>query len=384
MTAVIDAMHPQAARDVLRQLAEGLAQAIAGSRRISRTLGPALRGRLQSDDWIKSPVLVSFLRPMKPPSPLENPPDVHQGIVAQVSDVPPGATSLYALESVLSDVDKESVSGIEHWFAELGHHEGYWLDKRLQSWSFEIAAMPRLRSQRIVKLPKLPASKGPDYVVRAPGVTLVMEAKLIFGPTWPLKILQTMLEALDDIAGWDEAGSVFVYPVDRDLDTSVLENEVATLAVDTLLHAISEVISRATDVLLTPHLVMSPRSVTERLLRLRAFSARLPSRPDQIDALFDSLRTPVDTIRRAAEAAWEQCAGCRHPDGTELRLDIALIGSENLPVVVDFGRTELALKEWLGREVWPNQPFRGLCFYLTGRLHPVWLLGPAAASWPVT
>jgi len=373
-------MDRQAVRDILSQLAEGLAKAVGESPRISRTLGPALRRRLRADDWIKSPTLLNFLQPLKAPSPLENPPDVHQGIVAQLSEVPPGATSLYALESTLSGLENEAVSGIEHWFAELGHHEGYWLDKRLQSWGFEMVAMPRLRSQRIMKLPKLPASKSPDYVVRVPGMTLVIDAKLIFGATWPLMIIQTMLTALDEIVGCSEAGGVFVCPLDRDVDTSVLENEVATLALDTLLETILEVISTSTDVLLTPNLVMSPRSATERLLGTRAFSARLPSGSGEIDALFASLRTPLETICRAAEAAWQQCAGYVHANDSGLRLDVAAIGSENLGVIGDSGQTQVAIERWLRSEVWPEHPSRGLYVYLKGQLWPIWLLGPTSAS----
>ncbi|MGQ9572201.1 MAG: hypothetical protein ACUVV3_03290 [Dehalococcoidia bacterium] len=69
-----------------------------------------------------------------------------------------------------------------------------------------------------------------------------------------------------------------------------------------------------------------------------------------------------------------------HPNGSGRRLDIAAIGSENLPVVGDSGRTEMALERWLRSEVWPKHPSRGVCLYLGGRLWPVWLLNPAVGS----
>jgi hypothetical protein len=369
--------------DILRQLAQGLNEAIAGSSWISRTLGPALRRRLQSDDWIKSPLLVSFLRPMRAPSPLQNPPHVHQGILATLTRTPPGATALYALESVLTAIENESVSGIEHWFHELGNHEGYSLDKRLHSWTFELAAMPRLESQRIVKLPKLPASRSPDYVVRAPRMTMVMEAKLIFGPTWPLKIVHIMLETLDEIVGWQNAGMVFVHPTGKNVTTSTLENEVAALTLDALLQAIEEVVGNSAEVLLSANLTMSLRTTIERELGIRALPVHLPSKPQDIDAVLASLKTPTDTICHAAEDAWQQCAHYEESDDDQLRLDVALVGSENLPAVRDFGQVKFALRQWLLSEVWPQHPSRALCLYLTGRLWPVWLLDPAAVCWPV-
>ena len=338
-----------------------------------------MRRRLQSDDWIKCPMLASFLQPMKAFSPLLNPPEVHQGILAQLRAMPPGATSLYGLESALRALDSESVCGIEHWFDELGNHEGYQLDKRLQSWSFEVVAMPRLASQRVVKLPKLPASKSPDYVVRVPGMTLVLEAKLIFGKTWPFKILQTMLDTLHRFAGWGDADSVFIHPTRKGVHTSVLEGEVASLSVETLLEATEKVATASTEIPLTPNLTMSPRTAIEGELGLRAFSARLPAALDERGALFASLRTPLATICRHAEDAWKQCAHYRDPTGS-VQLDVAVIGSENLPVLMNGGRTEAALTEWLRSEVWPKHPLRALCLQFAGRLQPVWLLGPAVAS----
>lgn len=375
-------MDGQAVRDALRQLAEALDKSIARSPRISRTVGPALRRRLRSDDWIKSPMLVSFLRPMKPPSPFENPPGVHQQALARFSEFPFGATSLYALESTLDRFEEESVSGTDNWIGELGDHSGYWLDKRLQSWGFEMAAMPRLRARCITKLPKLPATKSPDYAVSVPGMILVIDAKSIFGPTWPFKIVHIMLETLDEIVGWNCAGMVFVHPAAPNVDTAILEDEVARVRLDTVLEAIQQVAAASTGTLLTPSLAMSPRAPAERLLGLRAFRARLSLRPDENDALFASLRTPIATICGAAEDAWEQCSHYEHPDHGALRLDVAAIASENLPVILDFGRTELALRQWLHSEVWPKHPFRALCLYLTGQLNPTWLIGPAVAPWP--
>jgi hypothetical protein len=375
-------MDSGSVRRALKQHAEALDEAIAGSPRISRTVGPALRRRLRSDDWIKSPMLVSFLRPMKPPSPLENPPEVHQQVLARFSQFPLGATSLYALESALDQFEKESVSGTENWIGELRDHRGYWLDKRLQSWGFEMAAMPRLGAQRITKLPKLPASKSPDYVVSVPGMVLVMDAKSIFGATWPFKILHIMLETLDEIVGWNCAGMVFVHPTVQNVETGILEDEVARVGLDAVLEAIQQVGAASTETLLTPNLAMSPRAPAERLLGLRAFRARLSLRPDDNSALFASLRTPIATICGAAEDAWEQCGHYTHPDHGVLRLDVAAIASENLPVVLDFGQTELALRQWLRSEVWPKHPFRAVCLYLTGQLNPIWLTGPAVAPWP--
>ena len=94
-----------------------------------------------------------------------------------------------------------------------------------------------------------------------------------------------------------------------------------------------------------------PENAEERHVRISAglVSNRLPANPHERDALFASLRTPTDSICRAAEDAWEQ--SCSVPTAfdkyDQLRLDAAVIGSENLPGITDFGKSKSALTQWL-------------------------------------
>ena len=63
---------------------------------VKSALGPHLRARLRDEDWIKSPELCSFVRPLTlPEAPLT--PEQVQHVLAKQNMLSPDATSLDAL-----------------------------------------------------------------------------------------------------------------------------------------------------------------------------------------------------------------------------------------------------------------------------------------------
>jgi hypothetical protein len=194
-----------------KEAAAWLSREIGSRTLVSRALGALLRRRLASDDWIKSPLLTSFLRPMTPPRLWRPSEEDVRHVLSREREIPPGATPLDALEDLLSRFEKRAIGDVRRWFRDLRGMRGYWFDKRMQTLEYEMLSVSvPMDWAEVTRVERDPAHKTPDLVATAQGLTVVAEAKALLGKYWPVKIVQTMLRSLEENFGLETVGLIIV------------------------------------------------------------------------------------------------------------------------------------------------------------------------------
>jgi hypothetical protein len=364
-------------REALKETAARLSQEIRSKPLVARAMGRHLLRRLASDDWIKSPLLTSFLRPMTLPQLWRPSGDDIRHVVSRYHELGQSATALDAFEEMLEAFDRRAVGGVEGWFGELGRPRGYWFDKRAQALTFEFCAATAMEWADVEKLERDERRRTPDLIARWRGLTIVADAKVLFGRSWPLKIVHTMLRTLQESVGLAEVGGVIVIPSRSDIEPELLEAEVDKLTVDTLVGAAAALAGGTASFRVTPNLVMERATVWDRFYGIRAFPAHLPGGGEEWRALFNSLSAGVDAIARACEKAWDQCEAYDVQESASMRrLDVAFVAGEYFLLHEDLAPTQALVREWLESEVWPTQPRRSVVIASTEVLQPVWFVNP--------
>ena len=369
-------MDGRGIQQALKETAARLSEEIRSKPLVARAMGRHLLRRLASDDWIKSPLLTSFLKPMSPPRLWRPGPSEIPHVRSRHNELGRGATALDALEDTLKDFDRRSVGGVSQWFKGLGHLTGYWFDKRMQTFTFEIYAAGAMEWADVAILERDPARKTPDFVAQAWGLIIVGDAKLLLGKYWPLKIVTTMLDALEQEFGLKEVSGVIVVPSTKDIHPESLEEEVSNLTVDTLVEATGGVAAGSPSFAVTRSLVMERATERDRAYGRRAFAGHLPD-DERWRPFFDSLSTRAAAIRKACEEAWDQCETYDAGEWpSERRLDVAFVAGEYFLLHEDLAPTQALVREWLQSEVWPAHPRRSLVMASQEVLQPVWFVNP--------
>jgi len=298
-------------------------------------------------------------------------------VAARARELSPRTTALDVLEETLQRFDAGTVRGASAWFRELGGARGYWFDKRIHALTFEMFVAVAMEWAQVTKLPRPSAGKGPDLLAQMPGLMIVAEVKLLLGKYWPLKIVQTMLTVLRQCLGVPEAGDVFVWASRSEVHPDALEREVGALGVGELLDAIAAVGAAGTDVSLTANLSIGIRTSWERLMGVQALVARLPTGQHEWNALFDSMSTSFEGIRKACEEAWDQCSAyvAELPSSAQ-RLDVAALSCEYRLGHPDLAPTLDEVRIWLETEVWPYREAPSVVLAFQEMLAPVWLVNP--------
>jgi hypothetical protein len=214
-------------------------------------------------------------------------------------------------------------------------------------------------------------------VARAQGLIVVADAKALLGRYWPVKIVQTMLRALEENFGLDTVGCIIVVLSNMDVQPDLLEREVDQLAVDSLVDAVEVVANGGGTFPLTSNLVVEHATPTDLFYGHRAFPAHFPDAKEEWRALFDSLSSGIEGIRQACLKAWAQCeAHDAQESASERRLDVAFVAGEYFLLHEDLAPTQRQVRDWLQSEVWPSHPRRAVVLVSTEMLQPVWLINP--------
>jgi len=365
-------------QEALRKAAAQLSEEMRSRPFVSRALGSLLLRRLASDDWIKSPLLTSFLRPVTPPRLWRPNEEDMRHVISKQRELQPGATALDALEDLLSRFDKRAVGGAKRWFEDLAGLRGYWFDKRMQTLSLEMLSVAGAMDwAEVTRLERDPARKTPDLIARAQGLIVVADAKALLGRYWPVKIVQTMLRALQENFGQETVGRIIVVLSNMDVQPELLEREVDQLTVDSLAAAVEVVATIGGSFGLTDNLVVERATPTDLLYGQRAFPAHLPDTNEEWRALFDSLSSGIEGIRQACLKAWAQCEAYDvQESASERRLDVAFVAGEYFLLHEDLAPTQSQVRDWLQSEVWPAHPRRAVVLVSTEMLQPVWLINP--------
>jgi hypothetical protein len=370
------AMHAGVIERALRETAAGLSEEIRSRPFVSRAIGRLLQRRLAEHDWIKSPLLTSFLQPMGLPRLWRPSGDDIRHVVSRHREIGQRATTLDVFEDMLKRFDERSVGGVRQWFKDLGKLAGYWFDKRMQTLDFEMYVAVAMQWADLTILQRNPARKTPDFVGRAEDLIIVADAKLLLGKYWPLKIVATMLRTLEERFGLAEVGGVIVVPCRRDVEPKLLEAEVDKLTVDSLVEAVKAVATGGASFGLTQSLVIERATERDRADGQRAFAGHIPD-DEGWRPFFDSLSTRAEAIRKTCEEAWDQCEayhlGQLDPGS---RLDVAFVAGEYFLLHEDLGPTQTLVREWLESEVWPAHPQRAVAMASTEMLEPVWFVNP--------
>jgi hypothetical protein len=344
------------------------------------TFGPWLKTRLTDEDWIKSLDLFNFTKPLDvDPEPLWKPePETVAHIEKQLAKFPREATSLDALEHNLEAFARHSVKGIDNWFDEIGREAGYWLDKRIHSVAWEMAAIASMCEwSQVSKLRRSNKVGVPDYQIDLGSIILVAEAKTIFGRAWPLVVLRTMMRALIRVGGMTNAQEVMIVAENPNITTLEIERQIGDIKVDTLIRAINEIVQTGREVLLTPGLVAVPRTEAARTLKLHATYLRIEAAAD-FDDEFAIWMPSLEAIKNESVNAWEQCVKWEGVPSGAMRLEVAAIAAEAWPGHPDLSSNQLLLREWLRDEIWPSHPNRALMAKFGDILDPVWFVSPWA------
>jgi hypothetical protein len=370
-------MDPSTIQNALKKSAARLSEQIRSRPLVARAVGRHLLRRLRSDDWIKSPLLTSFLRPMTLPRLWRPSQDDLRHVISRCDELGAGATTLDVFEEMLERFEERAVGGVERWFEELGKPRGYWFDKREQALSFEFCAATAMEWADVEKLERSEGRRTPDLVARWRGLTIVADAKVLFGRYWPLKIVNTMLQTLEGSYGLAEVGDVIVIPCRRDIEPELLEAEVDKLSVESLVSGVAALAGGAVSFGVTPSLIMERATVWDRFYGIRAFPAHLPGGDEEWRTLFDSLSPGVDGIARACREAWDQCEPYDVRErGAGRRLDVAFVAGEYSLLHQDLAPTQALVQEWLQSEVWPVYPQRSVVIASPEILRPIWFINP--------
>lgn len=373
---------PQSTLKRLRLVAAGLIREIEARPRVDSSLGAWLKVRLAEDDWIKSLDLFNFTKPLhEDPEPLWKPePEILAHIQKQLAKFAPEATSLDALDHWLEAMQRHSVTGIRNWFDEIGGETGYWLDKRIHSVAWEMAAIASMiERSHVSKLRRSNKVGIPDYQIDLGPLILVAEVKAIFGRAWPLVVLRTMMRALIRVGGMTNAQEVMIVAENPDIPTLEIERQIADLKVDALIRTINEVAQTGREVMLTPGLVAVPRPEAARSLKLHASYLRIET-ADDFDREFAIWTPSLEAIKNESVHAWEQCGEWKGVPSDAMRLDVAAMTAEAWPGHPDLSPIQLLLRRWLEGEIWPTHPDRALVAKFGDILKPVWLVSPEAVE----
>ena len=362
----------------LRRAAAQLSEQIQARPFVSRALGRPLLQRLGEDDWIKSPLLTSFLRPMGLPRLWRPSEEDVRHVLSREREIPPGSTALDALEDLFIRLDKRAVGGVRRWFEELRGLRGYWFDKRVQTLTYEMLSVSvAMDWAEVARIERDPAHKTPDLVATAQGLTVVAEAKSLLGKYWPVKIVQTMLRSLEEVFGLETVGQITVILSNMDVQPELLEREVDQLTVDGLITAVNHVATVGGSLQLTTSLVVERATPTDLLYGQRAFPAHFPDNNEEWRALFESLSSGIEGIRQACREAWAQCEAHDVQESvSQRRLDVAFVSGEYFLVHDDLSPIQRQVREWLESEVWPAHPRRAVVLVSTDMLQPVWFINP--------
>jgi hypothetical protein len=365
-------------QEALTTAAVQLSKEIRARPFISRTVGPLLLRRLAEDDWIKSPLLTSFLRRVALPKlwrPSEE--EMRHVIARYVEVVRQGGTGLDMFEHILPDFDKRAAGGVKAWFKDIAGLKGYWFDKRVQALGAEMVAATSVEWAEVKKIERAPPRQTPDLVARAPGLIIVVDAKSLLGRYWPLKVVQTMLRALEENFGLETVGRIIVVLSNIDVQPELLEREVDQLTVHSLVAAVDHVASVGGSLQLTASLVVDRATPTDLLYGQRAFPAHFPDDNEEWKALFDSLSSGIEGIRQACRKAWDQCEACDiQESASEHRLDVAFVSGEYFLVHEDLSPIQGHVRDWLQSEIWPVHPRRVVGLISEEMLRPVWFVNP--------
>ena len=362
--------HPVLAE--IRVAADRLSERISNFPLVNKALGRQLRERLRQDDWIKSPELYSFARPLGTPL-LWKPDDrIQEHIRQQRAALPAAATTLDAFEQVLS-LNISVVDGVEHWFKELGTASGRELDERLHALAAEMSALGTVVDTGKVQKLRRGQSQRPDYIIEMPGYILALESKALMGRAWPVGVAQTLMKALIEIEQMDQASEVMLVLGGVNEPTERHRRVVDGIDLRDLIGVIDGVATSGEPRSIGGMDVL-PRSLLARELGLLASFYPIDTLDDWDRDLF--LRSP--TLLAAQQAAfdgWRQCAGIEI-DTASPRLDMACIMPECWLGHPEISNKQMELAAWLQSAVWPTRPSRALAVSFRDLLVPVWFVSP--------
>jgi len=362
----------------LKRAAAQLSEQIQARPFVFRALGRRLLQRLAEDDWIKSPLLTSFLRRVALPKLWRPSEEEMRHVIARYAEiVRQGGTGLDTFEYILPEFDKRAAGGAKAWFKDLAGLKGYRFDERMQALGVEMLAATSMEWAEVTRIERDPSRKTPDLMARAPGLVVVVDAKALLGRYWPLKIVQTMLRALEENFNLETVGHVIVVLSDMDVQRDMLDREVDQLTVESLVAAVDHVAITGGSFPLTSNLIVESATASDLKYRQRAFPAHFPDSNEEWKALFDSLSSGIKGIRRNCLKAWAQCEAYDiQESASERRLDVAFVSGEYFLVHEDLAPTQSQVRDWLQSEIWPVHPGRAVALISEEMLGPVWFANP--------
>jgi hypothetical protein len=331
------------------------------------------------NDWIKSPLLTSFLRRVTLPRLWRPSAEEMRHVISRYKEIQQqGGTGLDIFEYILPEFDKRAAGGVKAWFKGLAGLKGYWFDKRMQALGAEMLAATSMDWAQVTRIERAPPRRTPDLMARAPGLVVVADAKALLGRYWPLKIVQTMLRTLEESFGVETVGRIIVVLSNIHVHPELLEQEVDQLSVDALRRAVDTVATVGGRSFLTANLVVERATPSDLKYGQRAFPAHFPDSDEEWRALFDSLSSGIDGIRQACLKAWAQCeAYDAQESASERRLDVAFVSGEYFLLHEDLAPTQGQVRDWLQSEIWPVHPRRVVVLISEEMLRPVWFVNPA-------
>ena len=348
---------------------------------VKSALGPHLRARLRDEDWIKSPELCSFVRPLTlPEAPLT--PEQVQHVLAKQNMLSPDATSLDALEHSLTE-DVSIVSGIRNWFRDLRGVTGLELDRRLHALSAEMQAVATLPNFGTVeKLRRVGSGSRPDYLVRMSDTVLVIEVKALLGRAWAMGVVQTLMRALREVGEMVAVYEVIVQARSSAVTTGQIDLAVANVKITELIDAIERVASSGAVEAMGTHLTVAPRSAVARRQGVYSSFRDLVVPDDWLDE--SRSRGPsMQTVKGKANNAWGQCERYRQEADSNHQIHVAWLVGESWHVNPLLTTCHKDLTEWLSTDVWPNFQHRSLVADFTDSFLPVWFVPGSPIVAPV-
>lgn len=355
----------------LREVAEDISRRLENCPTVVLYLGSHIRARLAMPDWIKSPELFTFAKPMQPLRLWRPTEEEAEHVQRKFQDLD-GLTTLEAFELNLA-LDVRDVVGFEGWFQELGGVTGVHFDRRLHALTSEIEAIGRLIEVGKVEKLRSKNSQRPDYVADVPNFTVRLEAKTILRRAWAVSILQTMLRALVELKALPCANEVMAIAVDPDMPTGQFDDWIGRLSVEELVTAVAQA-SDGIEAELGPFRVV-PRSEVARELGLHATYIPVWSLEDFSRDL--KYREPtLEAFKFAAAGAWGQCEGYVVHGAQKPMLDMAWISAEATVGHPDLSPIQAQIREWLENEIWPHYPFRAIGCSFPDLLGGAWFVNP--------
>lgn len=340
---------------------------------VKNWLGAHLLKRLGTLDWIKSPELYNFGRPMA-----EDPPKYRgltdeeiKRIEAPLAALPADATSLDGFEYLLAKVGEESVSGIAHWFAELGGAEGYAFDQRFNSLIHEFRMMaPMLGRWKIEKM----AANGvgaPDYRMTWQHIRMFVDAKRLFGKSWPLKVFRTMIHAIKRYGGFEDATRVMV------LANPGVEGRLDSIDAGEFIGSVLDVATGVKILAPVGGVRVIPRTALAERLGVYASYRPLNSEAD-CAAEIESWKPNPDLFFDKIVEGWRQAEKhvVDHCD-----VPVVALSGELLAGHPNLADNDAQIRSWLTEYVWPDHHRRALMvLYEDQSYRPEWYVEPRALA----